>query len=328
MEFQLNSKNLNTTTFVLDNNKRDIDILCVGEVLIDFIGHQTEVTINDTRDYHRYLGGSPTNVAMNSSRLGLNPYMVATVGDDGFGSYIFKRFSEVGVNTSLVKKIDTDPTSVIFVSRSNATPDFLPLRAADFQISQEQIPTQILQRTKIYHTTCFALSKNPAQTTILQKAKEASDLGCVLSIDLNYADKMWESVDKAHLMIKSYCALNPLLKISEDDMLRFFNTSLKHEEIFDFFHKLGVSTICLTLGSKGVKLAQKGKSTIKLPAIKVDKVMDATGAGDAFWSGFLFAYIQDKPTEDCLQIALKLASLKLQNVGRLPDNINILSKLL
>ncbi len=62
-----------------------IDILCVGEVLVDFIGHQEGVMINETRDYHRYLGGSPTNVAMNATRLGLNTIMVATVGNDGFG---------------------------------------------------------------------------------------------------------------------------------------------------------------------------------------------------------------------------------------------------
>ena len=67
---------------------------------------------------------------------------------------------------------------------------------------------------------------------------------------------------------------------------------------------------------------------MQLPAIKVDNVMDATGAGDAFWSGFLFAYIKEKPREKCLEVALQLAALKLQNVGRLPDNINILSDLL
>ena len=50
--------------------------------------------------------------------------------------------------------------------------------------------------------------------------------------------------------------------------------------------------------------------------------------GDAFWSGFLFAYIKEKPIENCLEVALQLAALKLQNVGRLPDNINILSELL
>lgn len=313
---------------LIDNKMDNIDILCVGEVLIDFIGHQEGVLINETRDYHRYLGGSPTNVAMNSTRLGLNASMVATVGNDGFGSYIFEKLSEVGVNTSQINTLDNKSTSVIFVSRSEGTPDFIPFRQADCCIYEEQISSEILSKTKIFHTTCFALSKNPAQKTILKKAQEAHDLGCKLSIDVNYAKKLWKSQKKAFKVIKTYCQFNPLIKISEDDMLRLFEKELPHEDIFQFFHDQGVETVCLTLGSKGVKLSQKGKEVIEMPAIKIDKVMDSTGAGDAFWSGFLFAYIKEKTINECLDIALKLAALKLQNVGRLPDNINILSKLL
>lgn len=309
-------------------NNKYIDILCVGEVLIDFIGHQNDVLINNTRDYHRYLGGSPTNVAMNSARLGLKSKMVATVGDDGFGEYIFKRLEDVGVQASEVKKISNKPTSVIFVSRSKKTPDFIPFREADYSISEDQIPTELLKETNIFHTTCFALSKNPAQSTILKKAEEAYKLGCQLSIDINYADEIWDNKDEALKVIIAYCKFNPLVKISEDDMLRFFGKELPHPEIFEFFHKEGVDKICLTLGSEGVKLSQKGKEIIQLPAIKVENVMDTTGAGDAFWSGFLFAYIKEKPLKECLEVALQLASLKLQNVGRLPDNIDILSKLL
>jgi fructokinase len=305
-----------------------IDILCVGEVLVDFIGHQESVMINETRDYHRYLGGSPTNVAMNATRLGLNTIMVATVGNDGFGSYIAERLNEVGVNTDHLSVLDDKSTSVIFVSRSEGTPDFIPYRSADCCIYEEQITKDILANTSIFHTTCFALSKNPAQKTILKKAQEAYDLGCKLSIDLNYARKLWKSQKKAFKVIDAYCQFNPLIKISEDDMLRLFEKELPHEEIFKFFHDKGVDTVCLTLGSKGVKLSQKGHEIIQMPAIKIDKVMDSTGAGDAFWSGFLFAYIKEKSTQECLDIALKLAALKLQNVGRLPDNINILSKLL
>jgi fructokinase len=305
-----------------------IDILCIGEVLIDFIGHQSGVQINNTRDYHRHLGGSPTNVAMSANRLGLKSALVAAVGTDGFGEYIFKRLAEVGVITKYVATIKNKPTSVIFVSKSEGTPDFIPFREADFQISEHQIPTQLLAQTKIFHTTCFALSKNPAQTTILKKAEEAFNLGCKLSIDFNYSDKIWDSKTEALRVIKAYCKFNPLVKISEDDMLRLFDKNLPHQEIFDFFHTEGVSVVCLTLGSKGVKLSEKGKQTIQLPAIKIDKVLDTTGAGDAFWSGFLFAYIQQKPMKQSLEIALKLAALKLQNVGRLPDNINILSQLL
>ena len=307
---------------------KNIDILCVGEVLVDFIGHQPGVQINNTRDYHRYLGGSPTNVAMNSTRLGLKSVMVATVGNDGFGVYIFERLNAVGVNTNNIKQLEDKPTSVIFVSRTEGTPEFIPFREADCFITNDQISEAMLAEAKIFHTTCFALSKNPAQSTILQKAEDAFNVGCKLSIDLNYAKKLWSSQEEAFRVIKSYCKFNPLIKISEDDMERLFEKTLPHNEIFEFFHNQGVDVICLTLGSKGVKLSQRDKGVIEMPAIKVEKIMDATGAGDAFWSGFVFAYIKENSMEDCLKVALKLAALKLQNVGRLPDNINILSELL
>ncbi|MFD2726595.1 carbohydrate kinase family protein [Hyunsoonleella rubra] len=312
----------------MKNFNKDIDILCVGEVLVDFIGHQKDVLIDDTRDYHRYLGGSPTNVAMNSARLGLNATLVSTVGDDGLGRYIFKRLSEVGVNTDYIDKLKDKSTSVILVSRSKGTPDFIPFRQADQHISESQISTEMLSKTKIFHTTCFALSKNPAQSAILKKAEEAFKQGCALSVDLNYSKKLWGSQEEALKVIKAYCKFNPLIKISEDDMLRLFEKELQHDEIFNFFHNEGVETVCLTLGSKGVKLSQKNKALIEMPAVKVENVIDTTGAGDAFWSGFLFAYIKDKPIEKCLKVALQLAALKLQNVGRLPDNISILSELL
>lgn len=312
----------------MKHNIRNIDILCVGEVLIDFIGHQHSVQINSTRDYHRYLGGSPTNVAMNCARLGLKPALISTVGTDGFGEYIFNRLKEAGVSVDYVKKIENKPTSVIFVSRTDGTPDFIPFRKADIYIAENQIPQEVLKRAKIFHTTCFALSKNPARATILKKAQEAFELGCKLSIDVNYAKKLWKSQEVALEAIKSYCQFNPLIKISEDDMHRLFEQRLPHDEIFGFFHKNGVDTVCLTLGKEGVKLSQKGEEVIQLPAKKIDKVMDATGAGDAFWSGFLFAYIKERSMEECLEVALQLAALKLQNVGRLPDNIDIVSNLL
>ncbi|WP_341217163.1 carbohydrate kinase [uncultured Wocania sp.] len=312
----------------MKNNNKEIDILCVGEVLVDFIGHQTEVLINNTRDYHRYLGGSPANVAMNSARLGLKSVMVATVGKDGFGDYIFERLEGVGVITSYIKQLENKPTSVIFVSRTDGTPDFIPFREADYFITENQISKELLLKANIFHTTCFALSKQPGQSTILEKAKEAFNLGCKLSIDVNYAKKLWDSQEEALDVIKAYCKFNPLVKISEDDMLRLFEQKMPHEDIFNFFHSEGVDTVCLTLGSKGVKLSQKGKKIFQMPAIQIDVVQDATGAGDAFWSGFLFAYIKEKPIEKCLEVALQLAALKLQNVGRLPDNINILSELL
>ncbi len=310
-------------------NIDNIGVFCVGETLIDFIGHQEEVSIEETKDYHRYLGGSPTNVAMNLARLGADVRLASTIGEDGFGTYILDKLKENRVPTEYVRQDAVQPTSVIFVSKTTGTPDFIPFRKADTMITENQIPTEILEKTRIFHTTAFALSKNPARNTILAKAEEAHELGVTLSIDINYSSRIWPDRLKAMETIKQYCQYDPLVKISEDDIARLFEERLSHEEIFTFFHDhLNVSTVCLTLGSKGVTLSRKHKPLITLPAEKIEHIMDATGAGDAFWSGFLFAHLKEFPVERCLKIALSLAAIKLQNVGRLPQNMDVLSELL
>ena len=58
-------------------------------------------------------------------------------------------------------------------------------------------------------------------------------------------------------------------------------------------------------------------------AIQITEIKDTTGAGDAFWTGFLYAQIEHKSLNESITIAQKLAIIKLQSVGRLPDNINI-----
>ncbi|MEZ4859098.1 MAG: PfkB family carbohydrate kinase [Flavobacteriaceae bacterium] len=307
---------------------KEIDIVCVGETLIDFIGEQAEEPINNTKDYHRYLGGSPTNVAMNMARLGAKVQMVATVGKDGFGDYISMRLQEAEVKTNFLFETTEKPTSVIFVNRTVHTPEFIAFRGADTLIQKDQLPDSLLQNTKIYHTTCFALSKKPARDTILEKAKKAYDLGCQLSIDINYSEKIWPNTEAAKRAVETYCSYEPLVKVSQDDVDRLFGKGMSHEEVFNHLHLLGAKLICFTLGKEGAKLSEKGKPVISLSALKVEKIMDATGAGDAFWSGFLFAYLNDKPKEKCMEAALKMAAIKLQNVGRIPDYADVISKVL
>jgi len=312
----------------MNSDKKHIDILCVGEALIDFIGTQVDEPIDKTKDYHRYLGGSPTNVAMNMARLGLNVEMVATVGTDGFGDYILNRLKETNISTTFISQIDTPPTSVIFVNRTVHTPEFIAVRGADPFIVESQIPDSILIQTKLFHTSCFALSKEPARQTILSKAKLAKVAGCQLSIDINYSKQIWPETEDAVEAISKYCSLNPLVKVSQDDINNLFGKGMSHDEIFANLHSLGASLVCLTLGNKGAKLSEAGKPILELSALKVDKIMDATGAGDAFWSGFLFSRIRGETNRFSMETALKMAAIKLQNVGRIPDYALIISNVL
>ena len=305
--------------------KKSIDIICIGEVVIYFIGHQIDTSINRTKDFHRFLGGSPTNVAVNATRLGLNSVLVATCGQDGLGEYIVRKLKANNVITSHVKKIDNKPTSVIFVSKSTGTPDFIPFREADSQIDPSQITDDLLEKAKIFHTTCFALSKDPARTTILESAKRAKQLGLKTSIDINFSERIWNDREEAKLVLKEYLATDPLVKLSEDDCYRLFSESKTEDFIFEYFHNLGASTICLTKGKEGVVLSDKKFGLFHQKAIPVLEIKDATGAGDAFWTGFLYAQLLNKNFNDTITIAQKLAVLKLQNVGRLPANIDVSS---
>lgn len=303
--------------------EKTIDIICAGEVLIDFIGHEMNTSINRTKDYHRFLGGSPTNVAVNATRLGLKSVLVATCGEDGLGEYIVRKLKSNHVITSQIRKSETHPTSVIFVSKSTSTPDFIPYREADCQIEQSQIPNDLLESAKIFHTTCFALSKNPARTTIVESAKRAKSLGLQTSIDINFSERIWPDREEAKEVLRDYLSTNPLVKLSEDDCYRLFVEAKTEDFIFDYFHGLGASTICLTKGKDGVVLSNIDSGMFHQKALPVEDIKDTTGAGDAFWTGFLYAQLLNKNFEETITIAQKLAVLKLQNVGRLPEGIDI-----
>lgn len=303
--------------------EKAIDIICAGEVLIDFIGHEVNTSITRTKDYHRFLGGSPTNVAVNAARLGLKSVLVATCGQDGLGDYIVRKLNKNDVITSYVRKSEKEPTSIILVSKSTSTPDFIAFREADCQIEKSQIPQELLEKAKIFHTTCFALSKNPARTTILESAKKAKALGVQTSIDINFSERIWPDREEAKEVLKDYLSTDPFVKLSEDDCYRLFAEAKTEDFIFEYFHGLGASTICLTKGKDGVVLSSLEHGMFHQKAMHVDDIKDTTGAGDAFWTGFLYAQLWNKNLEETITIAQKLAVLKLQNVGRLPEGINI-----
>ena len=214
---------------------KTIDIISIGEIVIDFIGHEMNRSINRTKDYHRYLGGSPTNVAVNASRLGLNTLLVATCGQDGLGDYLVRKLKSNKVILDSIQKSQIHPTSVIFVSKSTETPDFIAYRQADCQIEVQQLPDAVLANAKIFHTTCFALSQNPARTTILNRATKAKEFGLKLSIDINFSEKIWPNREEAIAVLKEYLSKDPLVKLSEDDCYRLFSEQKSEDFIFDYF---------------------------------------------------------------------------------------------
>ncbi len=302
--------------------QKPIDLLAVGELLVDGIATDNGRPLGKVRNFRLYQGGSAANLAANMARLGNAASLIACVGEDGLGKALVAELQATGLNTEGVHFTFLMPTTLILIGRSDATPEFIPYRMADCLIECNHIQDTDLDRTTIFHTTCFALSAGPARSSILHAAWRARERGCTLSLDMNYAPQIWPDRQEAQRIIAGYCESGCLIKLSRDDMIRLFQvTDDAADSVINRLHEWGANLVCLTLGPEGSLLSwNHGALREHIPAQQV-RVADVTGAGDAYWAGFLTAWLDGHEPPDCARAATRMAALKLQHVGPLPHKI-------
>ena len=108
----------------MTTTSRPYAVLSVGELLADLISHHVATSLLDAKDFRRYQGGSPANMAANMARLGNSVALVACVGSDNIGKYLVREVAEAGVNIDNVTTDPLEPTTIVVVSRTAGTPDF------------------------------------------------------------------------------------------------------------------------------------------------------------------------------------------------------------
>jgi fructokinase len=291
-----------------------LDVLAVGELVADLISSDDAAGLEMAANFIRFQGGSPANLAANLAYLNKQAGLVACVGNDGLGKFLIKAVKNTGVHTAFIQQSKWCPTSLVLVAKSQGTPEFIAYRGADAEL--QPVPLAVLEHASIVHTTSFALSLPPAQEVILHALKAASSLGKAVSVDWNFAPAIWKKND-GQKVFEEVMQLQPLLKMSLDDVERFFG---RREDIRDYQSKLDRfpgAFICLTAGKEGVWYKIKSGSWDFRPAIPVDSVVDTTGAGDAFWAGFLHSFLDDLPAEASIHNGLVMAARKIQKAGPL-----------
>lgn len=313
-----------------------IDVLAIGELLADLIGTEPAEGLADTDRFDRFQGGSPANLARTLSLAGRHAALAASVGDDGLGRYLRRSLADRGVNTDYIRTIEGVPTSLVLLARSAGTAEFAVYRHADTRIEPGHVPTAALQQSRIIHTTCFALSRTPARSTILDVAARSASAGnalegpgadarsTTLSIDVNYAPSVWPDRSEARRTVQTFCSHAPLVKVSTDDLQRLFaepdEAPVDTDEAVQALHAWGARLVCWTRGSAGSVVSwDGGQRREQVPAPDVE-VVDATGAGDAFWAGFLHAWLDDNPPPACARVGASFAAKKLVHAGPLTSD--------
>lgn len=283
--------------------RRTIDILSAGELLVDFVTAEFVQTLDEATLFKRTPSGNPANLAVNMARLGNNSMLAATVGNDDMGSVLIGYLNRLGVDTSCVAQVE-EPTTLMLGTRSAVSSNLQLYRGADSMLSIRQFPFQSFEKIGVFHSTCFALSRNPSQHVILQAAERAQRAGCLVSIDVNYTEKVFPDRIEAKKAVSEICRYKALVKISDLDWKRLYEDDAQSPEaVIEHFLKIGASEVCFT-SEKGCWVGN-GSETHALPHRQ-----DSTGTGDAFFAGYLTARLDDKNILDCAIAGRRMAELK------------------
>ncbi len=298
-----------------------IDILAIGESLIDFIAMEMTDGLRSAETFRRHQGGSPANIAVNATRLGMRAAVISKIGAGAFGDFLADSLRDDGVITDFLVRDARVRTSVIFVSRTIGSPEFEAFRDGDFQLSPAEISPAAITAARIVHASTFALSKEPCRSAVLAAFEIAHHREKIISLDPNYSPLIWGNHAEAMATLENLFRFVTLTKASLDDARRLFGAEVTLRAAVDRFHHWGAETVVLTLGSAGSLVSRHGALVGYLPARPI-AIADATGAGDAFWAGYLTALLDGHPPETCLLFARAIVERKLQTVGTLPVAIN------
>jgi fructokinase len=305
---------------VISIPKGDLDLLAIGETLVDFISIEETDWLRNAYTFRKYQGGSPANIAVYVAKLGGKSAVVSKTGIGAMGQFLKAELGRAGVNCDYLVMDHRVHTSVIFVSRTAGTADFEAFRSGDYQLEPKEIEEGAVKRAKVVHASTWALSREPCRSAVERAFKLAQKHRKIICLDPNYSPAIWPDYREATAVIPHMLSYATIAKPSLDDASRLLGRDRTPEEYIERFHEMGPEIIVFTMGSDGILLSESGKLT-HVPARSI-KVVDATGAGDSFWAGFLVALLDGKPLQQCAYFAREIVEQKLATVGPLPGNID------
>jgi len=298
----------------------DLDVVAIGELLIDLISTEPAPSLRDSAGFGRHQGGAAANLAVNVAKLGGRSAIVAKTGIGAFGQYCKNELNRFGVLTDYLVMDHRVRTTMVFVARTAGTPDFEVARQGDAALRPEDVPEEAIARARIVHTTAFALSREPCRSAVLHAVRLAKQQKKLVSLDPNYHPDVWRDLFEARAVLGEMYRFVDLTKPSLDDAERLWGPGRSPEEYVRIYAELGAGTVVLTMGAEGAIVRHDGENTYVAP--RDLEVADATGAGDAYWSGFLVAWLDGHSPEECGLFAREVVERKLRTVGPLPQNLD------
>lgn len=261
------------------------DVISMGELLIDFTS--CGKSVSGSRLFAQNAGGAPANVAVAVSRLSGKSAFTGKVGNDMHGRFLKETLEENNVNCEGLVLDNKHFTTLAFVdvgTDGEREFSFARKHGADKMLTKEELLLGLIKDSKIFHFGSVSLTDEPVRSATLFAAEYAKNHGVTVSYDPNYRASLWESKEKAIEEMRNALKFADLVKISDEETI-LLTGEKDYTKAADKLIADGVKLAVVTLGKDGAYVCTKGFA-VKVDGFEVSAV-DCTGAGDAFWGGFL-----------------------------------------
>jgi 5-dehydro-2-deoxygluconokinase len=295
---------------------KTLDLITIGRSSVDLYGDQIGGRLEDMGSFSKYIGGSPTNIACGTARLGLKSAVITGVGDEHMGRFIVEQLAREGVDTRGVK-IDPDRLTALVLLGIRDDERF-PLifyrtDCADMGLTEADIDEGFIAEARAVLATGTHLSHPRTEVAVLKALELARKHGARTALDIDYRPNLWGVA--GHGEGESRFVESAAVTAKLQATLHLFDLIVGTEEEF---HIAGGSTDTLaalravravTKATLICKRGARGASAFEgaIPASLDDgqtgpgfpiEVFNVLGAGDGFFSGLLRGWLtgEDWPT--------------------------------
>lgn len=248
------------------------------------------------QDVQESRGGVAANIAYSVALFGDHPILYGSVGENG-RSYM-EQLATLGVDISQIhySKLHTASFTVMTDAQNCQIGGFYPGAMADAS-------SLSIQKLKTQDSLVVISPHDPTQMAL--QVRECTKLGIPYCYDIGQQVANCEEADIAAGVQGAH-----MLIVNEYEMQMLSQKIGRSAEQIS----AAVPILVVTLGEHGSDLTVSGKKQ-HIDALRVDTVVDPTGAGDAYRAGFLYGYTHGLEPAVCAQIASVSAAFCVESEG-------------
>ena len=314
----------------------NLDIITIGRSSVDLYGAQVGGRLEDMGSFDKYIGGSPTNIACGTARLGLKSAVITGVGDEHMGRFIREQLEREGVNTDGVKT-DLDRLTALVLLGIRDQEQF-PLifyreNCADMGLTVDDIDEGFIKRARAVVATGTHLSHPQVEAATIKALKIARANGMQTALDIDYRPNLWgvaghgdgESrfVESAKVTEKLQSTLHLFdLIVGTEEEFHIAGGSTDTIAALRAVREVAGATLVCKRGAAGA-VAFTADIPDSLddgeagPAFPIE-VFNVLGAGDGFMSGLLKGWLDGEDWPTALKYANACGAFAVSRHGCTP----------